>query len=926
MVSEQTKSDGVGLSKGAKVGKYEIVDRIGMGGQAIVYKGYDALLDRHVALKQISSHLAGDPKFLERFRKEAQILAKLGNEQESVVTIHELIEDEHGLFIVMEYLAGSSLEKVLEDTKGPVEAKATLQIIWRLAAALHAVHSAGIIHRDLKPSNIIIGEGLRAKITDFGVAAMSGDASMALGTTKYMAPELYGDHVKVDGRVDMYSLGFIAYEMLIGRPRFNEIFAEVIRDKHGEQLRWMKWHGNQSVAAPLLHEVDPSVPAPLSEIVARMMAKDPDKRFRDMEDLGRTIKSAFSPRAKSGKKARAKSASRRHVAVGAAAGGASRMTPGGLTADDSGAAMVPPDAGDELEVLAEPQGAMTAPLPNRRPARKLLLFFVLPAILIGAVGGGVWGVYQILKGRGIEVTAKMDARRIYSDGVTDMNEGIGKGMQAFDGAKFASAVENFKKVAEKYPRSDQARKAAVLRPVCEGYVAILAGNWAQAVAKEVAAADENKKLQSQRSDLREWTNEAGGRVKNLVRDRKATQSYREAEGLARKEFEAGRHEEARQVMYRELVGVSLTPQLDAERLKFLEKVDQTEFRAKIQALIQRADDMVQQDKFTEAEDALDKGRDLLDTDQVTVLPSEEVATFKRTITDKLKKLNENRTLNDALESLERARAGGDKGLLLVALRALYRRQPSEKITEEIATIQSDLALARGRELKAAGKISEAREWFKKSRQFKENNEAKQEEMMLDQAQKREDVIAAGDSNFLAAKWAEALAEYQKAAKLGISDNLSAKIVECNYRIKLTAADKFRAEKNYDEAVKAFQEAQGIKPASAPLIQARLEEMAADRQYEKLMAEGNEFLKRAQWVRARDLYSEAQKIRNTAEIQEAIVNTRYGENFARGMEAWEQKDYDGALGYFNLAKSFKSTKEVIDWITKVEAAKKAAGAD
>jgi len=221
--------------------------------------------------------------------------------------------------------------------------------------------------------------------------------------------------------------------------------------------------------------------------------------------------------------------------------------------------------------------------------------------------------------------------------------------------------------------------------------------------------------------------------------------------------------------------------------------------------------------------------------------------------------------------------------------------------------------------------SEARDQFKKSIQLKDNNEAKQELTLLDQAQKRQDMISAGDANFVAGRWAEALVEYDKAAKLGLSDNLSAKMVECRFRVKLVAADKFRLEKNYDAAVKAYQEALQIKPAMAAFIQARLDAMAADRQYEKLMAEGNDLLKREQWLKARNLYSEARRIRNTPEVQEAIVNTRYGENFALGKEAWEQKDYAAARGYFIVAKSFKSTKEVIAWIDKVEAAKKAAGA-
>src|ERR1035437_10209405 len=115
MSNENNKpAGGIGLPAGSRIGKYEGVERLGMGGQAIIYKCYDSLLDRHVAIKQISGHLAEDPKFLERFRKEAQILARLGAHQPAIVTIHELVEDERGLFIVMEYVPGATLETVLE--------------------------------------------------------------------------------------------------------------------------------------------------------------------------------------------------------------------------------------------------------------------------------------------------------------------------------------------------------------------------------------------------------------------------------------------------------------------------------------------------------------------------------------------------------------------------------------------------------------------------------------------------------------------------------------------------------------------------------------------------------------------------------------------------------------------------------------------
>ena len=929
MVTEQTKTDGVGLAKGSKVGKYEIVERIGMGGQAIVYKGYDALLDRYVALKQISSHLAGDPKFMESFRKEAQILARVGSEQESIVTIHELIEDERGLFIVMEYLAGASLERVLEDTKGPAEIKATLQIIWRLAAALHVIHSAGIIHRDLKPSNIIIGEGLRPKITDFGVAAMSGEASMALGTTKYMAPELYGELHKVDGRVDMYSLGFIAYEMLAGRPKFNEIFAEIIRDKHGEQLRWMKWHGNMSVAAPPLREVSPSVPEPLSRIVAKMTAKDPEKRFGSMEELGRTVKTTFSPRAKPAPGTAPAKPKGRRQAAGAAQGRPRQV----MAPDDSGAGFAPPDAGDELVVSAEPRGAATAPLPSRQLGRKFLLFFVLPVLLLGIIGGGGVLVYNAVQANRETKRLRTVILGMYSSGFADMDAGIGTGTRKFDGAKFASAVKDFRDLTTKYPGTEEARMASVLMPLCEGYLAILAGNWEVAVSKEYAAGLANKKLQTEGGIARDWTVNALSRVKNFHDERLAAQSYRQAETLARAQLDLRNFAEARQVLQRELTGVIPTPQLEAEKAVFLRLIDEMEIRSLIQAQIQKAESLVQQIKPSEAEKCYEAAQALVRGDQASALPKDEVRGYDRKISDALAKISVNRTVNDAQTAVEEARRGGDKRLLIQALGRLNRvlagqpatadiRQSIKANEDEILTLKSDLALAEGREHKAAGHIPEARKAFEESIRFKDNPDARAELAMLDQAEQRAKQIAKGDVCFAGGKWAEAQAEFEIAAKMGTDDQLNAKILECRFRIKLAEADTLRLAKKYAEATKVYLEAKAIKPAAAPLIDGTLEQMGVDEKYEKLMADAGEAVKKKQWAKARGFYEQALKFRLTAEANEGIANTQYGENLDLGVERMERQDYKLAIRYFKIALRFKNTPEVQEWIRKAEQADKA----
>ena len=470
MVEENVQqAGGVGLPPGTKLGRYEIREKIGVGGQAIVYKGYEAMLDRYVAIKQISSHLAEDVKFLERFRREAQILAKLGAEQPAIVTIHELLEDERGLFIVMEYVEGRRLEAILDDTGGAIEPKAALQILWRLAAALNAVHISGIIHRDLKPSNIIIGEGLRATITDFGVAAsVSGQTSMVLGTTKYMAPELFegGD---VDGRSDMYSLGFVAYEMLAGRSKFNEVFVDIVRDKHSEALRWMKWHGNETVQAPPLHEINPHVPVVLSNIVARMMAKDLSRRFESMEALGRAIKMSFSPRARA-----------------ASAGG----TPVVVAAPSTTGEIGPGDEGDELEL--EPSA--TAPIPKSSLSLRTKIILAAVIVLTG-VGLGVGLVIRsVREERDRQNSAKGRFARIW---------------QAYDvDRKYEEAIQEIDKLIQAHPGTMQAAQASVIAHLCKGHLAmktaVTPDDWDAVKGAENDAADALKTIQKTRNDLAEW--------------------------------------------------------------------------------------------------------------------------------------------------------------------------------------------------------------------------------------------------------------------------------------------------------------------------------------------------------------------------------------------------------------------------------------
>ena len=279
------------LKPGAKLGKYEVREQIGAGGMAVLYKAHDAMLDRFVAIKQIASHLAQDERFVERFRTEAQTLAKLSSSQANIVSVYELIQQDGQLFLIMELVEGTTLRAIMD--RGPVPLQTALGVLLSTALGLKAMHTQGIVHRDLTPANIMMAKDGALKITDFGLIGHSGGkTSLPMGTTKYMAPEMFTG-APVDARADLYSLGMIAYEMLVGPEKFGEAFKDVLRDEKAQQVRWMHWHSNPTLKPTALRDLQPGVPPLVAKIIERMMDKDPTKRFATADQIVRWLRRIF---------------------------------------------------------------------------------------------------------------------------------------------------------------------------------------------------------------------------------------------------------------------------------------------------------------------------------------------------------------------------------------------------------------------------------------------------------------------------------------------------------------------------------------------------------------------------------------------------------------------------------------------------------
>ncbi|MFQ5791420.1 MAG: serine/threonine protein kinase, partial [Acidobacteriota bacterium] len=208
-----------------KVGRYTIEQALGFGAMGAVYKGFDPLINRTVAIKTL--RLDGPPQssqyrsFLARFRTEAQISGTLSHP--NIVTLFDIGETEDGVpFLAMEFVEGETVAEILESGK-PLQPEEVVGLVSQMASAIDYAHQKGVIHRDIKPSNIIIHDRDKVKITDFGIAKLmdaevTQDGSL-LGTPSYMSPEQAMGET-LDGRTDIFSLGVVAFELLSGKQPF----------------------------------------------------------------------------------------------------------------------------------------------------------------------------------------------------------------------------------------------------------------------------------------------------------------------------------------------------------------------------------------------------------------------------------------------------------------------------------------------------------------------------------------------------------------------------------------------------------------------------------------------------------------------------------------------------------------------------------
>ncbi len=267
---------------GQELGGYQIVEEIGQGGMAAVYKAYESATDRYVAIKILPQLFTRDPRFVERFKREAQALAKL--EHLHILPIHAYGEQDGITYLAMRYIPTGSLKDRIR--RGPLPLQDVCGLLRQIAAALDYAHRHGIFHRDVKPANILLdGEG-NAYLTDFGIARMVGatadlTGSGIIGTPAYMSPEQLEESALVVPASDQYALGIVLYEMVTGRtPYLADTPVAMITKKLTAPL-------------PPPSEFNPNLPEAVEHVILRALARDPEARFDSCSELAEQFAAAL---------------------------------------------------------------------------------------------------------------------------------------------------------------------------------------------------------------------------------------------------------------------------------------------------------------------------------------------------------------------------------------------------------------------------------------------------------------------------------------------------------------------------------------------------------------------------------------------------------------------------------------------------------
>lgn len=259
--------------------RYQLLQSLGTGGMAVVYRAYDLRLERPVAIKVLRQDYSQSDAFRERFRQEAKAAANLSHP--NIVTVHDFGLDASRLYIVMEFVPGTDLKTILKE-RGHLDIDEAISLIVQACAGIGYAHRAGLVHCDVKPHNMLVTPDQRLKVTDFGIArALSSIApdekhDVVWGSPLYFSPEQAAGQAPSPAS-DVYSLGVVLYEMLTGQLPFNA----------SDPVELARLHRESTPVEPRL--LNAAIPPALDQIIMKVLSKEPSARYRTADQLGRVL-------------------------------------------------------------------------------------------------------------------------------------------------------------------------------------------------------------------------------------------------------------------------------------------------------------------------------------------------------------------------------------------------------------------------------------------------------------------------------------------------------------------------------------------------------------------------------------------------------------------------------------------------------------